>query len=321
MGILYLQRLFRRGRRFLKIAVEEDVTIALAHWPARGSAVLCLHGLTANHKCWVALARLLQKAGYDVYAPDLRGRGQSSRPKRAYGSEVHVADCVRIMSAMGHERFHVVAHSFGCSIALELAARYPQRVRSLVLMDGGGVLNIRQKFRVLRMLGPSFDRLLKTYPNADAYLQQIRTSPMIDAWSGQIEEHFRYELEECPGGVRCNIPPGVIETEMAAMGGSVLPARIFRRALYAPARFWKTLRRNNRPPYTKVPQPVLVLVAGKANLIPGDQLLPENAVRRMRSELPDCRSLYFPELNHYGILIAEDNRRDEAILKFLHDRA
>ena len=52
-------------------------------------AVILIHGLTANHKCWALLGPHLADAGYFVIAPDLRGRGLSGKPPQGYGVAIH----------------------------------------------------------------------------------------------------------------------------------------------------------------------------------------------------------------------------------------
>ena len=94
-----------------------------------------IHGITANHRCWPLLADHLP--GVRIIAPDLRGRGRSRDLGGPYGLEQHARDLVAVLDHLELESVAVVAHSMGAFVAVLLAARFPDRVSSLTLVDGG----------------------------------------------------------------------------------------------------------------------------------------------------------------------------------------
>ena len=101
--------------------------------PAGAPPVLCLHGVTS----WGGRFRRLAQerlGAYHVFAPDLRGHGVSDwEPPWNLGT--HTDDLVDTLDALHLEHVDVVGHSFGGRLALELAARKPERVGRLVLLD------------------------------------------------------------------------------------------------------------------------------------------------------------------------------------------
>ena len=101
--------------------------------PADGRPLLCLHGITS----WGGRFRRLAEerlSAFRVLAPDLRGHGVSDwEPPWSLGT--HVGDLVDTLNASRVERVDVVGHSFGGRLALELAARRPDRVGRIVLLD------------------------------------------------------------------------------------------------------------------------------------------------------------------------------------------
>ncbi len=70
---------------------------------------------------------------FDVLLYDQRGMGQTDKPPGPYTMADYAEDAFAIMQAIGWENAHVIGYSFGGMVAQELAIRYPERVRSLVL--------------------------------------------------------------------------------------------------------------------------------------------------------------------------------------------
>ena len=96
--------------------------------------VVFIHGFASS---WVVWAGVMKEVGkrYRVVALDLPGFGYSDKRKGDYSPEA-LADVVSgLMKKKGIQKAHVVAHSWGCSVALALALRHKERVRSLTLMS------------------------------------------------------------------------------------------------------------------------------------------------------------------------------------------
>lgn len=101
-----------------------------------GPPVLLLHGFPQTRAMWHAVAPHL-KPEFTVIAPDLRGYGQSHKPKvvEAMSFRSMAADQVALMASLGFDRFHVVGHDRGARTAHRLALDAPDAVLSLTLMD------------------------------------------------------------------------------------------------------------------------------------------------------------------------------------------
>jgi lipase len=106
------------------------VTLALEEWGAPGSPrVVCLHGVRNHAGHFAPLAGEL--TGYHVVALDLLGHGDSPwEPPWDIGAHVDA-----IVETVGARESVLVGHSFGGRLAFELAARAPQLVPKLVLLD------------------------------------------------------------------------------------------------------------------------------------------------------------------------------------------
>ncbi len=98
----------------------------------QGPPVLLLHGWPQTAHAWREVVPVL--AGrYTVVAPDLPGFGASSRPDGGCDKRSVAATLARLMTALGHDRYHVVGHDVGGQVAYPLAALHPDAVRSLTL--------------------------------------------------------------------------------------------------------------------------------------------------------------------------------------------
>ncbi len=105
--------------------------------PADGRVVIALHGFPEDRQCWSAVIPQLTDAGYRVLAPDQRGYSPGARPtgRRAYAIGELTADVLALADVAGAERFDVVGHDWGAVVAWHLAARHPDRVRSLTALS------------------------------------------------------------------------------------------------------------------------------------------------------------------------------------------
>ena len=104
-----------------------------------GPALLCLHGYPQTHVCWHRIAPRLAQ-GHTVVLMDLRGYGQSSAPAgnpdhSQYSKRAMAKDCVAVMRALGHQRFHVMGHDRGGRVAYRLALDTPDAVDKLIVLD------------------------------------------------------------------------------------------------------------------------------------------------------------------------------------------
>jgi pimeloyl-ACP methyl ester carboxylesterase len=96
-------------------------------------------GLGANATSWVMQIPDFSRE-YRVIAFDNRGSGRTDKPKSPYTMPQMADDAVGLLDHLGIESAHVFGMSMGGMIAQELALRYPNRVRTLVLggtMTGG----------------------------------------------------------------------------------------------------------------------------------------------------------------------------------------
>jgi pimeloyl-ACP methyl ester carboxylesterase len=91
--------------------------------------------------CWRAQVTALADAGYRAIAPSQRGYSPGARPDTRYFANYHIDrlmdDAMAIVAASGYgdQRFHLVGHDWGGSIAWALADRFADRVASLTVLS------------------------------------------------------------------------------------------------------------------------------------------------------------------------------------------
>src|ERR671910_519824 len=79
-----------------KERVPGKVELAICRAGEGPDPVVCLHGITAQHRAFNAVARYL-KTSRGLVGVDLRGRGDSDKPESGYGLQIHAADVARVL--------------------------------------------------------------------------------------------------------------------------------------------------------------------------------------------------------------------------------
>ena len=105
-------------------------------WCGEGLPVLALHGL-ASSAHWYDLVAPKLRDRYRIIAPDQRGHGQTTQANTGYDWQTLAADVTGLMDHLGITQAAVLGHSWGCNVAINLAARFPRRVNALAMIDGG----------------------------------------------------------------------------------------------------------------------------------------------------------------------------------------
>ena len=105
--------------------------------PADGQPVLLLHGFPQDQREFDFVRPRLHEAGLRTIAMDQRGYSPGARPAEvsAYRLTEAAADALAVLDSLGVERAHVVGHDWGAQIGWLLAARHPERVRTLTAVS------------------------------------------------------------------------------------------------------------------------------------------------------------------------------------------
>jgi pimeloyl-ACP methyl ester carboxylesterase len=262
--------------------------------PGGAPLLVLLPGLTANAHCFDGLIQAGLSPRFRVLALDLRGRGLSDQPATGYGMAEHAQDVTGLLDALGIERAVIGGHSFGGLLTFYLAARHPERVAKAIILDAAGPILNPQTAELIR---PAVERLGKTLPSWEAYLEMMKRAPHFDGWwDPAIESYFRADVEtDADGAVRPRSRPEHIAEAMRRAG----------------AENWNEL-------IAAVTQPALLLYAPGPYGPPGTPpIVPAEHAQATAEALARCRAAEVPG-NHMTMLFGEGARRIVArITEFL----
>ena len=130
--------LFPKEFKNEKILVEDDIFINVTHG-GKGKPLLLIHGYPQTHIMWHKVVEKLSKEYY-IICPDLRGYGDSSKPK---GDEKHLIyskksmakDMITLMQKLGFDKFFVAGHDRGARVTHRMCLDYPNNILKACVMD------------------------------------------------------------------------------------------------------------------------------------------------------------------------------------------
>ena len=274
-------------------AKGDNIDLQLAQWGSGRKTLLCIHGLTANCRCWDRLIPALS-GSHRVLGLDLRGRGLSGKPAEGYSLGHHVKDLRALLQDLELQRVTLLGHSLGAYIAVAFAACYPDMVERLILLDGGGQLSQKRWDSIETVIKPSLERLQNVFPSFEAYTQPLKEAPIFQPWTEFHETYFQHDVRKVDQGVRSRIDPAIIQQEIADIR-----------------------KKDVSVHYRDIACDVLILRATRGFLGQQDLLLPLHTVETMLQSILNARELAVADTNHFSILFDRHTDRDLAIRDFL----
>lgn len=135
------------------------------------ACVVFIHGAQHDHSVWILQSRYLAHHGHGVLAVDLPAHGRSSGAPLA--NIEAIADwVVATLDAAGVGEASLVGHSMGSLVALDCAARHPERVRRIVLVGAAFPMRVS-------------DELLAATRDDEPLAQE-----MVNVWSHSAYAHY-----------------------------------------------------------------------------------------------------------------------------------
>ena len=182
---------FNLTETVLKEPIFRGTAHVVTAGPEDAPTVVLVHGIGDRAaRDWEGLIAVLARS-HRVVAFDLPGFGRSSKGNESYTPENYVAFLRYLMTEHIHaQSFSLIGHSMGGAIALRYAARYPQDVTALVLVDVPGILHRLSYSKSLSHLGinslPSLyraqnDHLRNLMSNILGVVEKIQPAPRLSS--------------------------------------------------------------------------------------------------------------------------------------------
>jgi pimeloyl-ACP methyl ester carboxylesterase len=102
-----------------------------------GEPVVFIHGAFIADAFRPLLSEPVLAERYRLISYHRRGYGGSSPPREPMTFAIAASDCSALLSHLGVRRAHVVGHSYGANVSLQLALQAPGLVHSLSLLEAG----------------------------------------------------------------------------------------------------------------------------------------------------------------------------------------
>ena len=99
-----------------------------------GTPLMLVHGFPQNWYMWNRLIPELSKH-FTIIAPDLRGVGESDKPKGGYDKKTMAIDLHELAKKLGYKKIDIAGHDVGMMVAYAYAAQFPNEVNKLALLD------------------------------------------------------------------------------------------------------------------------------------------------------------------------------------------
>lgn len=242
--------------------------------------------ITCNSHWWDKLAEKLSPK-YRIIAYDLPGRGDSATPSMGHGFEEHAKDILTIIDKLQLGKVTLLCHSYGAAIAYYFASQYGDKLKRMVLVDGG-CPNPAPSFRdVLKSI---LDGLDQVFPSFREYLEFLRNTPFYPEWSPYIERWLYYGVAHRPdGSVTSNADKNYICQELEVLA----------------------LRKTSfNKLHRKISAPTLVLWAPQGFGLPGVFALTREKGEEIARLIPESRFAAIENSNHFTIMIKDQTFRE-----------
>ena len=256
--------------------------------------VMAVHGITGSHRSWAGVARHLGD-GVTVLAPDLRGRGQSTKLGGPFGMAAHVDDLVAVLDHVGCARAVVAGHSMGGYVATHFGVTAPERLAAVALLDGGLPVRVSTDIDpddlIAAVLGPALARLQMTFPSIDAYRDFWRAHPAFapEPWTDDVSDYVDYDLR----------PP-----EIGAAGETIYRSRVSQEAVRVDGRDVLDADRAEKA-LQSLTVPSVLLWAPRALQNEDRPFLPAEVRADAQALLPHLEVIEVPDTNHYFMALGD----------------
>ncbi len=247
-----------------------------------GQTVVMLHGIGGNRRNWHGQLEVLA-AGHHAIACDARGYGGSDDYDGALDFADFSHDLRRLLDHVGAATAHLCGLSMGGRVVLDFYERYPERVRSLILVD----------------TFPGFD-VSFTQAGRERFVRD-RRQPLLEGKTlGDIAPALARSLVSPTAG------PAVIQELIDSM--CMLHVESYLKTIEAMTMYTPVTD------VSKIQVPVQIIVGAD------DKLTPPSVSRKMAEAIPKARLLVLEDCGHLSNL-EQPQAFNDCVLSFLSRNA
>jgi pimeloyl-ACP methyl ester carboxylesterase len=269
----------------IDIPVVGGTLASFRYGPAGSEPVVAIHGITANSRGWIAVARALDGRAA-LLAVDLRGRAASRELPAPFGMEAYARDMLAVVDHLSIERAVLVGHSLGAYAVARFAADHPERVAAAVLVDGGLTLPVPAEVDpqavTAAVLGPALARLKLTFATPEAYHDWWRAHPAFahgDVVDADLVAYAEHDLVGEPPSLRSSVSEDVVRADAGELLEIGKPAH-------------------------RLAVPTILVCAERGMTDDPNPMQPPALAQAWTDEAPDTRTLErVPGVNHYTIVM------------------
>jgi pimeloyl-ACP methyl ester carboxylesterase len=178
--------------KFVRLA--DGVTHYDVSGPDSGRTIVLVHGFSVPYYIWDSTAIALAASGFRVVRYDEYGRGLSDRPDVDYTNDLYDRQLVQLLESLRiTDRIDLAGVSMGGLVTATFAARHPDRLRSLTLVDPvAGATGSSQGVFGWPVLGPYLWQTLAVPRMAAGQASDFVNPSRFPDWADRYREQTRY---------------------------------------------------------------------------------------------------------------------------------
>ncbi|MBW2118587.1 MAG: alpha/beta hydrolase [Deltaproteobacteria bacterium] len=182
----------RLGGTYIKLS--DGITHYKLDGPNDGKVVVLVHGGTIPIWTWDKQVKALKDAGYRVLSYDQYGRGYSDRPDLTYDQELYKRQLLELVDKLALTKpFDLIGLSVGGGTSVNFTARYPHRVRKLVMISP--LINnfkVPSFFRI-PVFGEFIARLIGVRVIVNRFVSLLEKNPESEKYTKLFVEQTTYK--------------------------------------------------------------------------------------------------------------------------------
>ncbi len=157
--------------------------------------IVLVHGFSIPYFIWEPTFEFLTKSGFRILRYDLFGRGFSDRPRLRYNIHLFVRQLRGLLDALTIEQVHLVGLSMGGAVSAAFVERYPERVKSHILIDPAGAQPIPLSWTLKAAQLPFVGELALGLFGSESLVKGIASDFFSSDLIQQFQANYRVQMQ------------------------------------------------------------------------------------------------------------------------------